>query len=118
MLVPKYHIYIEYAEPEYTGFRFNVSKEELNRTFAWPFAEGKPFWFMGRLLSPIKVLKVVLFWSYDTADRLKLPNQESLVTAKDQKYKIDCILKSKVRGAYLCTEEFIAPAKKPDATNP
>lgn len=117
LLVPKYHIYIEYAESELSGFRFNLSHEELNRTFAWPFAAGQPFWFMGKLLSPVKVIKAILFWSYETADKLKLPDQESLVTAKDQKYKIESILKGRVRGAYLCTEEFMAPTKKAEATN-
>lgn len=118
LLVPKYHIYLEYAEPDLSGFRFNVSKEELNRTFVEPFSASRPFWFMGRLLNPVKVVAVVLFWSYDTADRLKLPNQECLVSAKDKKYRIESVVKGKVRGAYLCTEEFLAPTKKPDVTNP
>ncbi len=111
MPLPKYHIYVEYAEPEKSGFRFNLSQEELNRTFATPFTEGKPFWFMGRLLNPLKVTKAVLFWSYETADKLKLPNQESLVAAKDKKYLIESILKGKVKGAYLCTEKFLPQPK-------
>ena len=110
--VPKYHICIEYAEPEKSGIRFNVSQEELVRTFATPFTAGQPFWFMGRLLNPIKVTKAVLFWSYETADKLTLPNHESLVAAKDKKYLIESILKSKVKGAYLCTEKFLCSPEK------
>jgi predicted nucleotide-binding protein len=110
--VPKYHIYIEYAEPEKSGIRFNVSQEELGRTFATPFTAGQPFWFMGRLLNPIKVTTVVLFWSYETADKLTLPNKESLVAAKDKKYLIENILKGKVKGAYLCTEKFLSSTEK------
>ena len=110
--LPKYHIYIEYAEPEKSGVRFNVSQEELNRTFATPFGAGQPFWFMGRLLNPIKVTKVVIFWSYATADKLSLPNQENLVVAKDKKYLIESIVKGKVKGAYVCTEKFLSSTEK------
>jgi predicted nucleotide-binding protein len=109
--VPKYHIYIEYAEPEKSGTRFNVSREELVRVFATPFAASQPFWFMGRLLNPIKVTRAVLFWSYETADKLTLPNQDKLVSIKDKSYLIESIFKSKVKGAYLCTEEFLPPKK-------
>jgi hypothetical protein len=109
---PKYHVYIEYSEPDKSGFRFNISRAELIGSFQEPFANGEPFWLMGRLLTPIKVVKVVLFWSYQTADQLRLPNLESIVVAKDKKYVIDNILKGKVKGAYICTEEFIAPTKK------
>ena len=112
MSLPKYHIYIEYAESEKSGIRFNVSREELDRTFATPFAAGQPFWFMGRLLNPIKVTKVVLFWSHVTADKLALPNQENLVVAKDKKYLINCIVKGKVKGVYLCTEKFLPSTEK------
>ena len=107
MSLPIYHIYVEYAEPEKSGVRFNVSQEELTRTFATPFAAGQPFWFMGRLLKSIKVNKVVLFWSHVTADKLVLPNHENLVSAKDKKYLIESIVKGKVKGVYLCTEKFL-----------
>jgi predicted nucleotide-binding protein len=105
--LPIYHIYIEYAEPEKSGVRFNVSQEELTRTFATPFAAGQPFWFMGRLLNPIKVTKAVIFWSHVTADKLVLPNHENLVSAKDKKHLIESIVKGKVKGVYLCTEKFL-----------
>jgi predicted nucleotide-binding protein len=110
--LPKYHIYVEYAEPEKSGVRFNVSQEELNRTFATPYAAGQPFWFMGRLLNPIKVNKAVLFWSNVTADKLSLPNQENLVAAKNKKYLIESIVKGKVKGAYICTEKFLPSTEK------
>jgi predicted nucleotide-binding protein len=109
---PKYHIYIEYAEAEKSGIRFNVTQEELVRTFATPFTAGQPFWFMGNLLNPVKVTQALLFWSYETADKLTLPNQEKLVVAKDKKYLIENILKSKVKGAYLCTEKFLYTSQK------
>ena len=115
--LPKYHIYVEYAEPEKSGFRFNVSQEELNRTFATPYAAGQPFWFMGRLLNPIKVTKVVLFWSYTTADKIALPNQENLVASKDKKNLIESIVKGKVKGAYICTEKFLPPTQKDVSSN-
>lgn len=109
---PKYHIYVEYAEPDKSGIRFNVPQEELVRTFALPFTAGQPFWFVGRLLNPHKVVKAVIFWSYQTADKLTLPNQENLVVAKDKKYALESILKGKVKGAYLCTEKFLPPTQK------
>jgi predicted nucleotide-binding protein len=115
--VPKYHIYVEYAEPEKSGVRFNVSQEGLNRTFATPFAAGQPFWFMGRLLNPIKVTKAVLFWSNVTADKLLLPNQENLVAAKDKKYLIESIVKGRVKGAYVCTEKFLPPTERNTSPN-
>jgi predicted nucleotide-binding protein len=115
--VPKYHIYIEYAEPEKSGVRFNVPQEELVRTFSSPFTAGQPFWFMGRLLNPQKVAKAAIFWSYETADKLTLPNKENLVAAKDKKYLIENITKGKVKGAYICTEKFLSPTQKtPSAT--
>ncbi|MCL5949201.1 MAG: nucleotide-binding protein [Candidatus Bathyarchaeota archaeon] len=117
MQVPKYHIYIEYAEPDYSGIRFNVPQEELVRTFATPFTLGQPFWFMGKLLNPHKVIKAVIFWSYETADKLTLPNQERLVAAKDKKYLLESILKGKVKGVYLCTEKFLSSTEKTMASN-
>jgi predicted nucleotide-binding protein len=105
--LPKYHIYIEYVEQDKSGIRFNIGQEELNRTFAEPFNSGQQFWFMGRLLNPVKVNKVILFWSYEAADKLKLPNGETLVVAKDKKFLIDCVQKGKVKGAYICTEKFL-----------
>jgi predicted nucleotide-binding protein len=113
--VPKYHIYIEYSEPGKSGVRFNLSRSEVGGSFEEPFANGEPFWFMGRLLNPIKVAKVVIFWSYQTADKLCLPNLESIVTVKDKKYLIDSILKGKVKGVYVCTEEFVAVTQKDSA---
>jgi len=110
--VPKYHIYVEYAEPDKSGIRFNVPQEELVRTFATTFTIGQPFWFMGKLLNPHKVIKAVIFWSYETADKLTLPNQENLVTAKDKKYILESILKGKVKGTYLCTEKFLSSTEK------
>ena len=115
---PKYHIYIEYSEPDKSGFRFNVSHAELIGKIQEPFANGEPFWFMGRLLNPIKVAKIVIFWSYQTADQLHLPNHESLIAAKDKKYLIDNVLKGKVKGVYLCTEEFVAVTQKKSAQAP
>ena len=112
MQVPKYHIYIEYVESEKSGIRFNVPQEELVRTFSSPFTMGQPFWFLGKLLNSSKVIKAVIFWSYQTADKLTLPNQENLVAAKDKKYLIENILKGKVKGAYLCTEKFLSPTEK------
>jgi predicted nucleotide-binding protein len=115
---PKYHIYIEYSEPDKSGFRFNLSRADIIGAFQEPFANGEPFWFMGRLLNPIKVAKVIIFWSYETADQLHLPNHENLIIAKDKKYVIDNILKGKVKGLYICTEEFMAvtPQKASTAT--
>jgi len=110
--VPKYHIYLEYAEPDKFGMRFNVLQEELVRTFSSPFSVGQPFWFLGKLLNPTKVIKAIIFWSYQTADKLTFPNQENLVAAKDKKYLIENILKGKVKGAYLCTEKFLSSTEK------
>ena len=105
---------MHYAEPDKTGFRFNLTHEELNRTFVEYYTAGRPFWFLGRLLDPAKVIKAVIFWSYETADKLVLPNKESLACSRDTKYQIENILKSKVNGAYLCTEQFIESTQKPD----
>ena len=109
---PKYHICVEYAEPGKSGIRFNIPQEELVRTFSSPFTMGQPFWFLGKLLNPTKVIKAVIFWSYQAADKLTLPNQENLVAAKDKKYLIENILKGKVKGAYLCTEKFLTSTEK------
>jgi predicted nucleotide-binding protein len=109
---PKYHIYIEYSEPCKSGFRFNVSHAELIGKFQEPFANGEPFWFKGHLLNPKKVAKIVIFWSYQTADQMLLSNNESLMAAKDKKYLIENVIKGKVKGVYLCTEEFVTVPQK------
>lgn len=109
---PKYHVYIEYAESDKSGFRFNLSRAELIGGFQEPFQNGEPFWFMGRLLNPIKVQKVIIFWSHETADQLRLPSHENLIMAKDRKYVIDSIQKGKVKGVYICTEEFVVVTPK------
>jgi predicted nucleotide-binding protein len=111
MQSPKYHIYIGYAETDKSGFRFNITQEELQRTFADPINEGKQFWFLGRLLNPIKVTKAVIFWSYDEANQLDLPDHESIVASKDKKYVVESIEKGKVKGAYLCTDKFLIKHK-------
>jgi Predicted nucleotide-binding protein containing TIR -like domain len=108
MPTPKYHLYLEYAEAEKGGFRFNITQEELQRTFADPYNEGKQIWHLGRLLNPIKVKKVVIFWSYDEANQLDMPNYESIVAAKDKKLVAEAIEKGKVKGAYVCTDKFLA----------
>lgn len=73
---------------------------------------GQPFWFLGKLLSPNKVKEAIIFWSYQTADKLTLPNSENLVAAKDKKYLIESIVKGKVKGAYVCTEKFLPSTEK------
>jgi predicted nucleotide-binding protein len=73
---------------------------------------SQPFWFLGKLLNPSKVIKAVIFWSHQTADKLTLPNQENLIAAKDKKYLIENILKGKVKGVYLCTEKFLPSTEK------
>ena len=73
---------------------------------------GQPFWFLGKLLNPTKVIKAVIFWSYQTADKLTLPNKENLVGAKDKKYLIENVLNGKVKSAYLCTEKFLSSTEK------
>jgi predicted nucleotide-binding protein len=107
MQSPKYHIYLGYTEADKSGFRFNITQEELQRTFADPINEGKQFWFLGRLLNPIKVTKAVIFWSYDEANLLDTPDHESIVAGKDKKYVVESIEKGKVKGAYLCTDKFL-----------
>ena len=115
---PKYHIYIKYSEPDKSGFRFNVSQAELVGAFQEPFVHGEPFWFMGHLLNPIKVVRIVIFWSYQTADKLYLPGNGSFITVKDKKILLDNVLKGKVKGVYLCTEEFVAGPQKKSAQAP
>jgi predicted nucleotide-binding protein len=115
MPAPKYHIYIEYGEADKSGFRFNITQEELQRTFADPINEGKPFWFLGRLLNPMKIAKVIIFWSYEEANILDLPSNESVVAAKDKKYVVESIERGKVKGAYLCTDKFLTKPQAPSA---
>jgi len=115
---PKYHIYIEYGEPDKSGVRFNLSYAELISAFSEPFANGENFWFLGHLLQPVKVAKVIVFWSYEPAENLRLPNRETLIAAKDKKYLIDNVLKGKIIGVYLCTEKFVNMPQNPASPTP
>jgi hypothetical protein len=111
---PKYHIYIEYDKSEEkSGMRFNVSEEELQRTFVLPFSEGKPFWFLGRLLIPSKVDKAIIFWSYEDGGTLVLPNREMVACHKDKKFAMEKICAGKVKGVQVCTEKFLKTKDKP-----
>jgi predicted nucleotide-binding protein len=72
---------------------------------------------MGRLLT-YQSRQSSTFWSYKTADKLALPNQENLLVAKNKKYLIECIVKGKVKGAYVCTEKFLPSTEKNTSPNP
>jgi len=107
---PKYHVYLEYnRDSENSGIRFNLSIEELDRTFLTPFKEGKSFWFLGKLLNPAKVQKVIIFWSYEHGGNLVLPNREMVAGHKDKKYVMEKISAGKVKGVTVCTEKFLRP---------
>lgn len=107
---PKYHIYLEYdGDGEKSGIRFNLSAEELDRTFLTPFKAGKPFWFLAKLLNPQKVQKAVIFWSYEDGGTLVLPNREMVAGNNDKKYVIQKICAGKVKGVTVCTEKFLPP---------
>jgi hypothetical protein len=108
---PKYHIYLKYQDEEKSGMRFNLSEEELTRTFVSPFNANKPFWFGCRLLSPSKVDRAVIFWSTEDCSKLKLPNGEGVSTCKDRKQVIDNVCLGKVGGVHLCTEKFLISPK-------
>ena len=110
---PKYHVYIEYADTkEKPAMRFNLTQEELDRTFVTPYIGGKLFWFCGKLLNPQKVAKAIIFWSYESADKLVLPNREEVANHPDKKFVMDYILRGKVKGVQVCTEKFLAPEEK------
>jgi len=112
MPTPKYHIYIQYSEAEKSGFRFNLTEEELARTFSEPFNAGKPVWFTGKLLNPAKAQKALIFWSYEPADKLILSSQEPLIVAKDKGAAAEAVEASKVKGAYVCTEKYLPHIRK------
>ena len=108
MTPPKYHIYVECEkDTEKTGIRFNLTEEELMRTFVLPFNEGKPFWLGAKLLSPSKVDRAVIFWSSEDSNKLLLPSGEGLTSSKDKKLVIENICLGKVKGVHLCTERFL-----------
>ncbi len=108
MTPPKYHVYIEYEQDtEKSGLRFNISEEELRRTFVLPFNAGKPFWFGGRLLSPSKVERAIIFWSSEDCNKLVLPTGEGVTSCKDKKLVIESVCLGKVKGVHLCTEKFL-----------
>ena len=104
---PKYHIYLEYDDEEKSGMRFNLSVEELDRTFLTPLKANKPFWFIGKLLNPSKVRKVIVFWSYEDGGALVLPNREMVAGNKNRKYVMEKICSGKVKGVTVCTERFL-----------
>jgi hypothetical protein len=112
--LPKYHVYIEYAnDKQKPSIRFNLSPEELARTFAKPYAASKPFLFCNRLLNPTKVSRAIIFCSQEEADKLVLPNREEVANHPDKKFVMDYILRGKVKGVQVCTEKFLpAPEKK------
>ena len=109
---PKYHIYIEYEEKEKSGVRFNLTEEELDRTFLTPYKAQKTFMFMGRLMDSQKVQKVIIFWSYQDGGTLILPNREMVAGHPDKKFAMEKICMGKVKGVSVCTERYLSPADK------
>jgi hypothetical protein len=113
VILPKYHVYLEYSQdPEKSGIRFNLSEEELVRTFVTPYNAGKPFWFCGRLLNPAKVDKVIIFWGMQEGGTLVLPNREMVAGHLNKKFAMEKICMGRVKGASVCTEKFLASAEK------
>ncbi|XES78335.1 MAG: TIR domain-containing protein [Candidatus Bathyarchaeia archaeon] len=111
MTPPKYHIYLEYQDEEKSGIRFNLSEEELTRTFVTPFNSNKPFWLGGRLLSPSKVARVVIFWSNDDCSKLRLHSGECVSNCSDRKKVVESVCLGEISGVHLCTEKFLTPLK-------
>ena len=107
----KYHIYLEYNK-EKPSIRFNLTEEEVERTFASPYIAGKPFWFCGKLLLPSKVDKVVVFWSHEEGGELVLPNREMVAGHPNKKFVVEKILAGRVRGVQVCTERFLSQIGK------
>ncbi|MCW4009404.1 MAG: hypothetical protein NWF05_02130 [Candidatus Bathyarchaeota archaeon] len=108
MSLPKYHLYIEYAQdPEKSGIRFNLSEEELVRTFVNPYETGKPFWFCGRLLKPAKVEKTIIFWSFEDGSTIVLPNREMVAGHPNKKFVMEKICAGRVKGVNICTDKFL-----------
>jgi hypothetical protein len=108
MNLPKYHVYLEYAQdPEKSGVRFNLTEEELVRIFVAPYEAGKPFWFCGRLLKPSKVEKVIIFWSFEEGSTLVLPNREMVAGHPNKRFVMEKICAGRVRGVGVCTNKFI-----------
>ena len=105
-------MYLEFTDSkEKPAMRFNLTHEELGRTFVKPVCEGKPFLFCGRLLVPTKVTKIVIFTSNEEASRLVLSNREEVSNHPDKKFVMDYILKGKVKGVHVCTEKFLPQTK-------
>ena len=105
---PKYHVYVECEkDKEKTGMRFNLAEEELMRTFVIPFKSGKPFWLGGRLLSPSKVDRAVIFWSIEDCNKLVLPEGEGVTSCENKRWVIENVCLGKVVGLHLCTEKFL-----------
>ncbi len=112
MVPPKYHVYLEYEHDRAKSLmRFNFSEEELVRTFVSPLKAGKAFFLCGKLLIPAKVVKVVIFWSYEEGGALVLPNREMVAGHPDKKFVIEKISLGKVKGVAVCTEKFL-PANR------
>jgi hypothetical protein len=118
--LPKYHVYIEYTkDPEKSNIRFNLSQEELVRTFLTPYKAGKPFLFCGRLLNPTKVDKVIIFWGMQDGGTLVLPNREMVAGHPNKKFVMEKICMGRVKGASVCTEKFLSSTeKKQETTSP
>ena len=56
--------------------------------------------------------KVIIFWSYVSADKLVLPSQEPILVAKDKKAAALAVESCKIKGAYVCTEKYLPQTRK------
>ncbi len=106
-----FHVYLEYDKNEVnSAFRFNLSEEELVRTFVLPFQAGKPFWFCGRLLQPQEVDRAVIFRSEADGGELVLPNREMVAGHPNKRFVMEKIMAGRVKGVQVCTEKFLPPS--------
>jgi hypothetical protein len=115
--MPKYHVYLEYAQdPGKSVIRFNFTEEELIRTFVTPYTAGRPFLFCGRLHNPAKVDRVIIFWSFQDGGTLVLPNREMVAGHPNKKFAMEKICTGKLKGVIVCTEKFLPPRQEADAS--
>lgn len=111
-----YHVYIGFVDKKKKRIRsmnFGYPEEHIRRNIVNPYMKNESFFFGGEVINPSEVDTILIFRSDEWAGkRLILPNGKSAMDEKDVDYTLKCLQEGRVKGTFLCTEDFITSAPK------
>lgn len=111
-----YHVYIGFTDKKgkrIHSISYGYSEEHIRRNVANPYIENEQIFFGGDVINPSEIDTIHIFRSDEwQGKRLILPNGNNAMDEKDKAYMLECLVEGRVKGTFLCTEDFITSAPK------